>query len=217
MLIVSGDRHRRERKPVSLIPIHLQVSSMAKHIIEFIKHPVNTATIAPDSKELTRIVIEMADLAKAKTVVELGPGSGGFTEQIIKSIPPQTKFFSLEINRKFVKHTKKRCPAATVYHDDALNLKEYMKKHKIQHCDSIVSGLPLTALSEDLQEQILKLVKESLSPGGRFVTYTYVHRKKSKGNARLKRLFHDHFDRLEMSRIVWKNLPPAYVYCAIKE
>jgi len=22
---------------------------------------------------------------------------------------------------------------------------------------------------------------------------------------------------LEVSRIVWKNLPPAYVYCAIKE
>ena len=190
---------------------------MANHFLEWIKHPVLTSTIVPDSKKLSRLIIKMADISDADAVVELGPGSGGFTELILKIIPKKTKFFALEINPLFAKHTKKRCPGALVYEDNALNLKSYLKEHRLKHCDCIISGLPFTILSYELQEQLLKTIREALSPGGRFLTYTYVHRMNSKGNKRLRQLFEKHFDKLETSPIVWKNVPPAYVYCARKK
>lgn len=190
---------------------------MANHFLEWIKHPVLTSTIVPDSKRLSRLIIKMADISDADAVVELGPGSGGFTELILQNIPNKTKFFALEINPLFVKHTKKRCPGAIVYEDDALNLKSYLKEHGLKHCDCIISGLPFTVLRDELQEQLLKTIREALSSGGRFLTYTYVHRMNSKGNKRLRQLFEKHFDTLETSRIVWNNVPPAYVYCARKE
>ncbi len=190
---------------------------MANHFWEWIKHPVLTSTIVPDSKKLARLVLEMADISDADAVVELGPGRGGFTELILKSIPKKARFFALEINPLFVKHTKKRCPGALVYEDDALNLINYLREHRIEHCDCIISGLPFTVLSDGRQEQLLKTIREALSPGGRFLTYTYVHRRNSKGNKRLRQLFEKYFDRLETSPIVWNNVPPAYVYCAMRK
>jgi phosphatidylethanolamine/phosphatidyl-N-methylethanolamine N-methyltransferase len=134
----------------------------------------------------------------------------------LKNIPHQAKFFALEINPKFVIETKKRCPDASVYQDDALNIKKYLNELNLKARDCIISGPPFTAFSEENQRKFLSIISESLSLGGRFITYTYVHRIKSKGNLRLQKPLPEKFSRLEASRIVWKNPPPAYVYCAIK-
>jgi len=187
---------------------------MANLLMEFFKHPIRTSSIIPDSKALTRIMIEMADLPNAEAVIELGPGSGGATKQIMKKLPSKAKYFALEINPKFVKHLRKKYPDATIYCDDALNLKTYLQKHDIDDCQAIISGLPLTVFKEGRLEELLDLIMQSLSSGGRFVAYAYVHRVKSEGHYRLLDLFSKYFSELERTRVVWKNLPPAYVYCA---
>jgi phospholipid N-methyltransferase len=190
---------------------------MANFFVEFIKNPVNTSAIVPSSKKLARAIVGMAKLSKANVVVEFGPGTGVFTEQILKKLSKRAKFFALEINPKFVKHTKKRFPSAVVYHDTALNMRKYLKKHRARHCDCIISGLPFTVFNYELQKEFLKIIKDALSPGGRFLTFTYLHRRESKGNLRLKKLLKKNFDKLETSRVVWKNFPPAYVYSATKK
>ncbi|MDP2914283.1 MAG: rRNA adenine N-6-methyltransferase family protein [Candidatus Aminicenantes bacterium] len=189
---------------------------MANLLVECLKHPIRTSSIIPDSKALTRIMLEMADLPHAEVVIELGPGSGGATKQIMKELSLKAKYLAVEINPKFVKHIRKKCPDATIYCDDALNLKTYLKKHDINDCQAIISGLPLTVLKEGRLEKLLDLIMQSLSSGGRFVAYAYVHRVKSKGHQRLLDLLGKYFTKLERTRVVWKNLPPAYVYCATK-
>lgn len=189
---------------------------MANILLELVKHPFQTSILVPESKALTRAIVQMADLSKAKAVVELGPGCGGFTEQILHSLPRGAKFFALDINSVFVAHIKKRCPGATVLHGNALDLNRYLIDQGMRSCDSIISGLPFSIFNEGLREQILKVVEAALSPGGRFVTYTYAHRTKSLGNFKLKQIFSSVFDKLERSPLVWKNVPPAYVYCATK-
>jgi phospholipid N-methyltransferase len=189
---------------------------MANILLELVKHPFQTSILVPESKTLTRTIVKMADLSKARAVVELGPGCGGFTEKILHSLPPGAKFFALDINSVFVAHIQKRCPGATVLHGNALDLNGYLIDQGMKKCDSIISGLPFSIFNEQLREQILKVVEAALSPGGRFVTYTYAHRTKSFGHFKLKQIFSSVFDKLEQSPIVWKNIPPAYVYCATK-
>jgi phospholipid N-methyltransferase len=163
------------------------------------------------------MVVQMAEISKAKAVVELGPGRGGFTEAILKSLPPGSIFFALDINRIFVKHTRKRCPGATILHGNALDLKGHLLEQGIESCDAIISGLPFSVIDEEVQAQILKAVQEALSPEGRFVTYTYAHRTKSLGHFKLKQSLSSVFEKSDRSLLVWKNIPPAYVYRAIKK
>jgi phosphatidylethanolamine/phosphatidyl-N-methylethanolamine N-methyltransferase len=190
---------------------------MANILLELIKHPFQTSILVPESRALTKTMVRMADLSKAQAVVELGPGCGGFTEHILHSLPQGAAFFALDINSVFVAHIQKRCPGATVIHGNALDLIGHLADQGLKSCDSIISGLPFSVFEEELREQILKVVEAALSPGGRFVTYTYAHRTKSLGHFKLKQIIASGFDTLERSPLVWKNVPPAYVYCATKK
>jgi phosphatidylethanolamine/phosphatidyl-N-methylethanolamine N-methyltransferase len=190
---------------------------MANLLLELVKHPFQTSILVPESKALTRTIVQMADLSETEAVVELGPGCGGFTEHILRSLPQGAKFFALDINSVFVAHIRKRCPGAAVLHGNALDLIGHLIGQGLESCDAIISGLPFSIFDEELREQILKVVEAALSPGGRFVTYTYAHRAKSLGHFKLKQIFSSVFDKLERSPLVWKNIPPAYVYCATKK
>ncbi|PRP96638.1 hypothetical protein TUN_33020 [Bacillus sp. M21] len=51
---------------------------------EFIKNPKNTGAIAPSSKILATKMVDTINFETAKCIVELGPGTGVFTKEIIK-------------------------------------------------------------------------------------------------------------------------------------
>ena len=51
---------------------------------EFIKHPKNTGAIAPSSNILAKAMVDAIDFDVAKCIVELGPGTGSFTKEIMK-------------------------------------------------------------------------------------------------------------------------------------
>ena len=109
-----------------------------------------TGAVARSSEEFANMIADTANLSKAKTVVELGPGTGTYTEKILERISDDTVFFSLEINPFFVKETKKRCPSAIVYHDSAANVNKYLEKHGVDRCDCIISGLSWSCFEEEL-------------------------------------------------------------------
>lgn len=189
---------------------------MLKFTKEFILSPKKTGAIAPSSSELATTITDIANLAMADTVVEFGSGTGVFTERILENIGDDTIFFALEINPFFVKKTQQRCPEAIVYQDWASNVKQYLEEHGRTHCDCIVSGLPWTLFDEDEQNELLKVISDSLSPDGTFVSFTYLGGNLSPGGRRFKKHLHRHFSSISKSRMVWNNLPPAFVYACSK-
>lgn len=189
---------------------------MLKFAKEFILSPRNTGAIAPSSTELATTITRIANLAMAKSVVEFGSGTGVFTERILQSIGQDTNFFALEINPFFVKKTKQRCPSATVYQDSAYNVKKYLQDHGLKHCDCIVSGLPWTLFDEAEQDRMLKVIADSLSPNGTFVSFAYLGGNLSPGGRRFRKFLLEHFSAISKSRMVWNNLPPAFVYSCTK-
>ncbi|MEJ2094502.1 MAG: rRNA adenine N-6-methyltransferase family protein, partial [Gammaproteobacteria bacterium] len=64
-----------------------------KFLIEFIRKPTQVGAISPSSKWLARKMVKNNNIKEADTIVELGPGTGVFTSEIICKAHPLSTFF----------------------------------------------------------------------------------------------------------------------------
>ncbi|OED39208.1 hypothetical protein AB833_16905 [Chromatiales bacterium (ex Bugula neritina AB1)] len=184
--------------------------------IETLKRPSLTGAIAPSSSFVARRVVELADISDSKTVVELGPGTGVFTTQILKSISPATDFFALEVNEAFADATRNRCPQARVYHDSATKLSHYLNVNSFGLCDCIITSLPWTIFNPHEQEQLLETISASLKPGGRFISIVYAGAKMRERGRYYINSLPLFFSTVHKTHTVWQNLPPTRIYCCSK-
>ena len=181
---------------------------------QFLLHPSATGAIAASSNSLARLMVETAGVREAVVIVEFGPGTGVFTEQILRVKRPDADFLALELNPEFAAMVQQRCPSATVVVDSATHTRRYLEQRGHTHCDCIVSGLPWAAFPEALQDQLLDTILDVLRPGGRLVTFAYLQGVLLPAGAKFKQKLQRRFRRVSTTRTVWLNLPPAFVYCA---
>ncbi len=186
------------------------------YIKQFIRNPKCTGSITPSNEELAHLVTETARLEETETVVELGPGTGIFTEKILEKRKPDSTFFAIEINSEFCQATRFRCPSVTVYLDSAENIKKYLLKHGKDSCDCIISSLPWTMFDRKTQKNLLEIILDVLRPGGRMITYAYSISMMTPGARRFHSMMRSRFAKVAKSKTVWSNFPPAFVYYAEK-
>ena len=189
---------------------------LIKFLKQFVLRPTKTGAIAPSSKGLADLITDVAYLSNVSAVVEFGSGTGVFTEKILQKIPEGAKFFALEINQDFVEATKNRCPEAKVYHDSATNVKKYLNELGINNCDCVICGLPWASFGDDLQNELLDAIIDVLKPNGRFLTFAYLQGLLLPAGMKFKKKLVTRFKEVNKTRTVWRNLPPAFVYCAKK-
>lgn len=67
-------------------------------LYQFIKNPMSVGSISPSSRFLAKKMLQGVDFQKAKCIVEYGPGTGIFTEEILKQRTPETVVFVVENN-----------------------------------------------------------------------------------------------------------------------
>lgn len=190
--------------------------SAFKFFAEFLSKPGPIGAVSPSSKHLAEIMTGMAQVERASTVVEYGPGTGAITGVITKKLRPECEFLAIEINSDFVTILRKRFPDVNVIEDSALNTAKYLRQKGLSSCDSIICGLPLSSFDDDLQDAVLSHALEVLRPGGRFVTFTYLMTPLFPGGRKIRTKLFDQFDKVERTPIVWKNFPPAFIYCVEK-
>jgi phosphatidylethanolamine/phosphatidyl-N-methylethanolamine N-methyltransferase len=139
---------------------------------EFLKNPLQIGSIIPSSRFLERHVVEAAGVGSAKTIVELGPGTGGTTRAILRAMARHAKLLSIEINPNF--HT-----LVSSIEDDRLiahlgnadGMKEIIYMYGLGAPEVVISGIPFSTMSHSLGSQILMAISLVLAPGGRFVAY----------------------------------------------
>jgi phospholipid N-methyltransferase len=151
-------------------------------------------------------------LGQSSTVVEIGPGTGAFTGLILGRIGKQTTFFALELDAMFTRALCLRFPSLTVYNDSAERIGEYLRRHGKASADCVISGLPWASLPKAVQDRVFNSVLVALAPGGVFVTFGYVHARWFPKAQRFRRRLESSYRRVETSRVVWGNFPPAFVY-----
>lgn len=183
-----------------------------KFLGAFLREPFKVGAFWPSSPDLSRKIVEGCELHQRNTVVELGPGTGAFTSLILERVRRQARFFALELSATNVRELRRRFPRLDVYADSAEKLPVYLEMQERAKADCIISGLAWGNMLPATQNRIFDAVVSSLAPGGLFTTFAYVHAKWLPTSLRFRQRLFRHFSRIEVTPIVWRNLPPAFIY-----
>lgn len=172
----------------------------------FLKEKKSIGAMAPSSKFLASKMLENVNFKNANIIVELGPGTGIFTEQIISCMQETSRLITVELDEVFYNILKDKIqhPNVEVVLGSASELPKLLSDRNIEFVDVIISSLPLANFSITLKSRILHSCRQSLNKNsGQFVQFQYTLR----SHRLLKRVFpHVHID------FTVFNLPPAFVY-----
>lgn len=196
--------------------IRPQKMSAAAFLKEFCQNWQTVGAVAPSSPALAERMMEASGVWQARRILELGPGTGAFTRAIADVMPHGAEYLGVELNGTFVDQLRPRfsnmrfeCAGAQEF--DFAGVLPPGEKF-----DAVISGLPWTAFPRGLQEAILNNVMPHVASGGCFATFAYWGFHQLPSGRRFRSLLHEMATGVETSRIVWRNLPPAFVYIARK-
>ncbi len=179
-----------------------------------VQSPLGVGTIFPSSPQLSQAMIEFSPVDSAKLIVELGPGSGAITQPLFNHMKPEQSYLGIEMSDEMVAILRQRFPRLKFHEGPAEDIvKEVGGENKV---DLVVSSLPWTLFSYEIQERTLKALHASLKPGGSFTTYVCVNALWYPGAKSFLSLLHSTFASVEENPIVWLNVPPAKIFRARK-
>jgi phospholipid N-methyltransferase len=177
------------------------MENFKKFIGQSSRHYIMTGALLPSSKSLAK---RMTEKMKGKVVLELGPGTGVFTEEILRKLPKDGLLISIEANKAFVEFLRDKFQddRLKLYNGDACNMSLYLNENGYKNVDYIVSGLPLGHFSRKVNAKVLSEAKKCLSKDGIFVQFEYF----LAGYKSIKKAF----PKVSISFELF-NLPPAFV------
>jgi phosphatidylethanolamine/phosphatidyl-N-methylethanolamine N-methyltransferase len=176
-----------------------------------------TASVVPSSPQLAREMVQPLREQRAQVVLEFGPGTGPMTTQILDALPADGKVCCFEVNPRFVNYLQRNLPDSRmrVVEDGAQEAHRYLVSNGIGEVDGIVSSLPLSFFPGTLRHQILEAAQACLRTGGVFTQFQYASGLDCSGRFPkpydLRPLLAQYFPRVER-RMIWRNIPPAWVY-----
>jgi phosphatidylethanolamine/phosphatidyl-N-methylethanolamine N-methyltransferase len=139
----------------------------------FVRNPAQVGSVIPSSRQLEKRLVSSAHIAEARTVVELGPGTGGTTNAFLKAMAPGARLLAIELDHNFHRllSTSIPDPRLVLECGSAERIAEYLETHRLPAPDAIVSGIPFSTMPPEVSDAIAARVAEVLRPGGRFVAY----------------------------------------------
>ena len=179
---------------------------------EFARHPVWTGAVAPSSKWLARCITNDLGIETARVVAELGPGTGVFTRAIRERCPAEAVQIAVEINTQFADQLRVRFPDVHIVNDTAEKLSQIVHERGHAAADAVISGIPWAVFPEELQAQLLEAIYATLKPGGKFATFAYLHGAWLPPGVRFRKMIGAKFSSVATTPVVWRNVPPAFVY-----
>lgn len=138
-----------------------------------------TGSILPSSRALARALTRpMRRAAGARCVLEVGPGTGAVTQEIVRLLRPGDRLDIVEINAAFVAHLEERFAIEHDFRrcrDQCRILHTPLQQVSGQEAyDFMISGLPLNNFSLDLVEEIFASYQRLLSPTGTLSYFEYL-------------------------------------------
>jgi len=151
---------------------HSRLKGHLSFFKEFLKHPLQIGSVIPSSRFLERRILEAAEVASAKTIVELGSGTGGTTQAILQAMSPSAKLLSIEINPNLYSMIANIEDERLIAHlGSACELEEILLHYRLGAPDAVISGIPFSTMPHDIGCQVVEAVSMNLAYNGRFVAY----------------------------------------------
>ena len=137
-------------------------------------NPLRVGYLVPSSPFLTRQTASRLDFSQPRVVVELGPGEGCHTRQILRRMDAASRLILFELDHEFVRHLKKQFRndrRVTVLQTDALHIGTALRELGHEECDYVVSGIPFSVIEKSARTTILKRIAAAMSRDARFIAY----------------------------------------------
>lgn len=141
-----------------------------------------TGALAPSGRFLARALArplrERAGGPGPVRILEVGPGTGAVTQEIVRHVGPDDCFHIVELNDRFVKLLKRRfegeprfrqvASQTSIFHAPVQDLQVD------QPYDFLICGLPFNNFPPDLVETIFSRFVEIMRPGGSMTFFEYL-------------------------------------------
>jgi phospholipid N-methyltransferase len=170
----------------------------------FLRKPQQVGSVIPSSRFLERKVVDLAGVANARLVIELGPGTGGTTRALLRALPPDAKLLAIEIDPRFAAILRENPdPRLIVHEGSAEDLAKVLAEHGLGAPDVVVSGIPFSTMNPALGRRIAGSIFDVLPLGGRFVAYQV--------RDRVHAVARPFFGRARVE-VELRNIPPMRIY-----
>lgn len=170
----------------------------------FLKHGKNVASITPSSQHLVKKMLEPVDFSKAEIIIELGPGTGAITKEILKRMKSSSRLFLFEINKEFLNELGNiKDPRMEVINQSAEMVSEELTKRKVAEADYVISSIPLAIMPSGTENAIVGSIKKLLSKKGMFIQFQY--------SLTSYKMLQKHFAQVEL-KFTFLNIPPAFIF-----
>ena len=149
------------------------VDKAVAFFLRFLSAPKQIGSVIPSSGYLERRLVRLAAISQARTVVELGPGTGGTTQAILNALPSDGKLLAIEIDPRLADIVRTDIADARLitHQGSAEHIATTLTEHGLPAPDVVISGIPFSTMPREVGERILQAVRRTLAPGGRFVAY----------------------------------------------
>ena len=138
----------------------------------FLRSPRGVGSVVPSSRFLERRIVELSAVRDAKTIVELGPGTGGTTRAILRAMPRHARLLCIEIDPQLQGRLRRIAdPRLIVHRGSAEHLQAILSRYALPAPDVVISGIPFSTMDRALGRRILDAISRSLAHGGHFVAY----------------------------------------------
>lgn len=173
--------------------------SLRLFLSEMARRPKLIGAIWPSSPALGRAMADCLPQNLEAPVLELGPGTGIVTAELLAAGLPQERLVAVEKSEKLADYLATRFPRSRIIAGDALQLESLLAGEKFA---AVISSLPLKIFAPHQVEMLSRQIENLLLPGAPWVQFSYHI---INGHAPAKTF------RSIDSRIVWANFPPAKV------
>lgn len=133
----------------------------------FFRRPLAVASVVPSFPALVERVARRFDFSAPRRVIELGPGEGVHTRELLRRLPAGSQLLLIEIDEALAAHLEESFAddeRVEVIHGEANSLPEQMQQRGWEHCDYVLSGIPFSILPPAKKKPLLQSIYDALKP-----------------------------------------------------
>lgn len=199
---VAEQRHSRPRR--SAVSIAKMLGDEVLFFRTLATRRSKLGAVSPSSRALARLMVEHARPDPEGFTLELGPGTGVFTQALLDYGIPAERIVAVEHNIGFCRLLARRFPTLSIVEGDAFDLDTTLAAFPGIRFSAALSGLPLLSFPKQLRLKCVEGVLDRMLPGKGLTQFSYgLHGPLEAMPGRLA---------VAKSKWVLMNLPPARVW-----
>ena len=173
-----------------------------------LRHPKITGSQLPSGYYLSKAMIDGVNPQTAGGIIELGPGTGPVTRQLIAAGFPEDRICSIELSEEFVDKLQEKYPRMKIIKGSAFDVEEWQSQIPFKEVQAVISSLPLMLFPPEQNFALIESVLFSKKlNANKMIQFSYFGRNPLRNQPNTA-----DYIQIEKINFIWRNLYPATVW-----